>query len=510
MIAKCYTSTLHGIEAQTVIVEADLSKGLPAFHIVGLTDTIIKESSERIRSAIINSGFKFPQCRITINLSPADKRKYGSHYDLPMAMALLQASEQGPKFVWNDYAFFGELTLEGKVNGIPGLLPLVIAAEEQGIKNIVISKANEAEGCLLKTASVFTVENLAEVINVVIGNGEKAIHKENEKREKPKLDFDEVYGQENAKRAMVIAAAGGHNLLMVGAPGAGKTMLAERFKYILPPLSYEEKIQLTKIYSVAGLLKENSSIVDERPFRKPYSLITDASMFGGGAIPHPGEVSLAHSGVLFLDEFTNFNSKCIAGLRKPIDDREIAISRKRDSVVYPCDFILLLASNPCKCGFLGDEKRVCTCTANQLNSFRDKFHTPLLDRVDLFVEMNCVNFDEIENKEKLMSTDEMYKMVVKARKIQAKRFKNEAYKLNSKIEGDDFKKYCNLDIAQRATLETAYEKMGLTMRGYYKIIRLSRTIADLDDADEIEIPHILEALQYRNKMELRGDNKWKK
>ena len=504
MIAKTYTSTLHGIEEQIVVVEADLGRGLPAFHIVGLTDTIIKESSERIRGAIVNSGYTFPQCRITVNLSPADRRKCGSHYDLPMAMALLLASDQGVKFKWQDFAFFGELTLDGNVNGIPGLLPLVIATEEQGIKNIVIPKANVGEGALLKKASVFPVSTLAEVMNIVKGEGKQLKKEEVFTREKPKLDFNQVYGQENAKRAMVIAAAGGHNLLMVGSPGAGKTMLAERFKYLLPPLSYEEKIELTKIYSVAGLLTDEK-ILNERPFRKPYSFITEASMLGGGAIPRPGEISLAHTGVLFLDEFTNFDARCIAGLRKPMDDGEISISRKRETVVFPSDFILLIATNPCKCGFYGDATRACTCTANQLNSFREKFSTPLIDRVDLFVEMNHVDFDEIDKKDKGLSTEEMYKMVVKAREKQKNRFKNEKYKVNSKIEGDDFKKYCHLGVAERATLETAYEKIGLTMRGYYKIIRLSRTIADLDDSEEINMSHILEALQYRNKMEIKGE-----
>lgn len=503
MLGKTYTATLHGVDGALTTVEADLSKGLPRFHIVGLTDTIIKESIERIRGSFLNRGFDFPMCRITVNLSPADKRKSGSHYDLPIAIAILAARAKGINFTWDKFAFFGELTLEGKVKGVPGILPLVICAEEAGIENIVVPYANREEAAMTGKSNIFPVKSLVEAIEFINGENDipKYINGNLKTQETFEKDFAQVYGQESAKRAVVIGAAGGHNIIMMGSPGCGKTMMAERIPSILPPLDYSEKIEVTKIYSVAGMSSEDIIRRGKRPFRKPYSNITKVGLFGGGGIPKPGEISLAHKGVLFLDEFTNFDNGCIDGLRKPLDEGMVHIVRNREKVSFPAQCMLVIASNPCKCGYRGDATHMCTCSQRTIDAFYEKFNTPLMDRIDLYVSMDKVQYEDIENRRQSVNSATMRENVLKAREMQKVRFKDEKINSNGQMDEKLIEKYCILQKEEQELLKNAFEVMKMSLRAYHKVIKVSRTIADVEGSKDIKKEHIAEALQYREKYE---------
>lgn len=521
MLSKIYTCTLSGADGELTSIEAYISKGLPGFHIVGLTDTVIKESIERIRAAVGNSGFVFPINRISVNLAPADKKKSGSHYDLAIAIALLKASKQIESFNEKNYAFFGELALDGQINPVPGLLPLAMCAEENGIKNIIVPMKNIEEALFIKESKIIGVNNLKEIADILCGKEDSEdIKKKNEIRrlqlkkttdfEGDGLDFSQVYGQEVAKRAVIISAAGGHNMLLQGPPGVGKSMIAKRFAGVLPKMTYEEQKEVTKIYSIAGMLDEKMPVVTRRPFRMPHSSITTAALIGGGSRIKPGEISLADKGVLFLDEVNTFNSQVLQRMRQPMEDREVKIVRNKECMSLPADFILICAANPCGCGYAGDDENVCVCTQAQLAAFREKLSAPFMDRIDMYVKMTKVKYEEAmqicdchiaEASKKRLDTKSMLLEVERVREIQRKRYKGEKIDLNGRLDAKLIEKYISLDEEASGFLKQAYEKLKLSMRGMHKMLKVARTIADLDNSDEIRLAHLAEALSYRKDQE---------
>lgn len=505
MHARTYTSTLEGMEGTLIDVEVNLSKGLPYTHVVGSTDNVINESVERIRATLTNCGYQFPNCRTTINLAPAYMKKRGSHYDVPIAVAIISAAQLTKiKIEMKDYAFYGELALDGKINPVRGLLPLAMCAEEHGIKHIVVPYDNRYEVSLIEKSNIILVKNFGDIVKILEGNEtewqmniDDSIPFSDDNLDE-KLDFSQVYGQENVKRALTVAAAGGHSILMMGSPGTGKSMLAHRFIDILPPLTYQEQVEITKVYSIGGLMKNGKPLVTKRPFRAPHNSITSAAFFGGGKEPKPGELSYAHNGVLFLDELQLFDKKIIDLMRTPLEDREIILTRNRQSYVYPADIILVAAANPCRCGYRGDPLHICTCTKTQLKSYFDKMSGPFVDRIDMHVRMNGVDYETLDKKQSVLTTEQMRTAVLLARKKQEERYKGESYRLNSHLDDEGIKKYIQLDRECNDFLKKAYERMGLSVRAYNRILRISRTIADIHEEKEINIEHIAEAIQYRN------------
>lgn len=501
MLSKIYTSAIIGLEGNLITVETDLTRGLPAYNVVGLGDKIIKESGERIRSAIINSGLFYPQERITVNLSPANIQKHGSHFDLPIAIGILLAKKKDLFCSLEDkFAFFGELSLDGKIKGVQGALPLALSAKEAGIKKIISSIDNAEEISLIKDIEVFPVSSLIETVDFL--NGKKSVEKyiykgRNIIVDNHSMDFSEVQGQDFAKRGMMIAAAGNHNLIMVGSPGVGKTMMAKRMKTILPPLSYDEMIEVTKIYSVAGLLGKGKPMIQSRPFRAPHNTITSAALLGGGILPKPGELSLAHRGILFLDEINQFESKVLNQLRQPIEEGEITIGRQLNNVTFPANCTVIVAANPCRCGYYGDETHECICTAGEINSHRAKLSGPLVDRLDLHIKMSRTLYSDMEKNDNLSSMV-MREIVVNARKVQKDRYSNEKINTNGELEGKLIKKYCGISNEVKDIMKMAYERFNLSSRSYYKIIKVARTIADIEGSLEIRKEDVLEALQYRS------------
>ena len=509
MHARTYTSTLDGMEGILIDVEVNLSKGLPYTHIVGYTDNVINESIERIRATLINCGYQFPASRVTINLAPAYMKKRGSHYDLPIAVSVLSAAQMTKiKINMKEYAFFGELALDGKINPVRGLLPLAMCAEEHDIKNIVVPYDNRYEVSLLEKSNILLVKSFGEVVEILEGKEEKYRLNfqenilNNVDNATDHMDFSQVYGQENVKQALTVAAAGGHSILMMGSPGTGKTMLAQRFIDILPPLTYQEQVDIIKVYSIGGLMKEGKPLINQRPFRMPHNSITSAAFFGGGREPKPGEISYAHNGVLFLDELQLFDKKIIDLMRTPLEDKEITLTRNRHSYVYPADVILVAAANPCKCGYRGDPIHVCTCTKTQMRSYLDKMSGPFVDRIDMHVRMNVVDYEAIDKKQSVLTTAQMKKSVMKAREIQKERYKNEKYNLNSHLDEEGIKKFIQLDNQCNQFMKDAYETMGLSVRAYNRILKVARTIADINNEEKISICHLAEAIQYRNLGEL--------
>jgi len=500
MFAKAKSFGVFGLDSFAVEVEADLSRGLPRFDIVGLPDTAVKESRERVRASIKNCGFEFPVSRITVNIAPADIKKEGSVYDLPVFIAILCAAAQIKADIC-DYAFIGELSLGGEIRGCRGVLPMVMQARACGIGAVFVPFDNAAEASVVSGIDVLPAKNVFEVLNHIHKNKliepcYQAVEPCEEPCEMP--DFEDVKGQHNAKRALEIAAAGGHNCILVGPPGTGKSMLSKRLPSILPEMSFAEQLETTKIYSVAGELAPDKRLITKRPFRSPHHTISAQGLAGGGQVPRPGEVSLAHNGVLFMDEFPEFDRRCKESLRQPLEDGRLTIARTSGTVVYPSDFMLAAAMNPCPCGFFGHPTRECTCTEAARKRYRDRISGPILDRIDLHVEVEPVDYERLSSKEREECSADIRKRVNAARERQRRRFAGTAVTCNAKMSPKMTKEYCVLSEEASGLLKLSFEKLGLSARAYDKILRISRTIADLDGSDNIELSHVAEAIQYRS------------
>ncbi len=504
MVNKVTTATVIGLNAYKVLVETDVLNSLPAFSIVGLPDVAINEARDRVRSAIKNSGFTFPSRKVVVNLAPADLKKEGSNFDLPIAIGLLTEEEVLSEEKTKDYAFIGELSLDGSLRGVNGVLPLILGLKEAGVKNIFVPEINAQEASLGGYVNIYGAKFLADVVNHFADNPIKPTVTNIENyltenfEQEYAYDFKDVKGQQKAKRALEISAAGGHNMLMTGSPGSGKTLMAKCFPSILPPLELQEALELTKIYSICGLLAPDEPLMTKRPFRAVHHTASANGIIGGGSTPKPGEITLAHRGVLFLDEMVEFPRNVLEVLRQPLEDGEVTISRAKHSIKYPAKFILLGAMNPCPCGYLGDKEKQCTCSEFQIQRYQSRLSGPLLDRIDLQVEVPRLTADELLNTQPSSETSaDIRKRVTMARKIQAKRYENEGILTNSELTSRLIKKYCKLDDKCTEILKTASIKYQLSGRRYDRILKLARTIADLENSENIQQIHIMQALQYR-------------